>query len=90
MGANCAGVKLREGKGKVDRSVRGEVLFEFMRASDRAPISCELRYHGESSGWEAQFLEHGELLSRRGGFTTCEAAIAWAKLERATMEKDGA
>jgi hypothetical protein len=81
---------LREGKGKLDRSVGGEVLVEFMRASDRAPISCELRYHGESFGWEAQFLEHGEVFSRRGGFATCQAAIAWAELERATMEKGGA
>jgi len=29
-----------------------ELLFEFVRASDRAPMSCELRFHGESYGWE--------------------------------------
>jgi hypothetical protein len=74
----------------VNRSERGEVLFEFMRASDSAPISCEVSYHGESSGWEAQFLEQGEAFSSRGGFATCQAAIAWAELERATMEKRGA
>ena len=28
----------------------GEPLFEFVRASDRAPMSCELRFHGESYG----------------------------------------
>jgi hypothetical protein len=39
----------------------GETLFEFLRASDRAPMSCELRFHGESYGWEAQFFERGEL-----------------------------
>ena len=33
----------------------GERLFEFVRASDKAPMSCELRFHGESYGWEAQF-----------------------------------
>jgi hypothetical protein len=82
--------KVDGGKEDVDRFVRGEVLFEFMRASDRAPISCEVRYHGESSGWEVQFLEQDEVFSRRGGFTTCQAAIAWAELERATMEKWGA
>lgn len=38
----------------------GELLFEFLRASDRAPMSCELRFHGESYGWEAQFLERGD------------------------------
>src|SRR5207247_2035706 len=25
----------------------GQVLFEFVRASDRAPMSCELRFHGD-------------------------------------------
>jgi hypothetical protein len=24
----------------------GELLFEFVRASDRVPMSCELRFHG--------------------------------------------
>ena len=46
----------------------GERLFAFARASDRAPMSCELRFHGESYGWEAQFLERGELWYSRGGF----------------------
>jgi hypothetical protein len=60
----------------------GELLFEFVRASDRAPMSCELRFHGESFGWEAQFLERGELLYARVGFVTRAAAIAWAEQER--------
>lgn len=38
----------------------GERLFEFVRISDHAPMSCELRFHGESYGWEAQILERGE------------------------------
>lgn len=42
------------------QSQLGELLFEFLRASDRAPMSCELRFHGESWGWEAQFYERGE------------------------------
>lgn len=46
----------------------GEVLFEFVRSSDHAPMRCELRFHGESYGWEAQFLERGELLVSHGGF----------------------
>ena len=64
----------------------GEMLFEFVRASDRAPMSVELRFHGESFGWEAQFLERGELFASRGAFVTRKAAIAWAELERAAME----
>jgi len=37
----------------------GERLFEFLRGggSDRAPMTCELRFNGESYGWEAQFFE---------------------------------
>src|SRR5262245_55542428 len=35
----------------------GERLFEFVRASDRAPMSCWLRFHGETYGWEAKFVE---------------------------------
>ena len=48
----------------------GEHVFEFVRASDRAPISCELRWHGGGFGWEAQFFESGELLTARDGFDT--------------------
>jgi hypothetical protein len=29
-------------------------------------MSCELRFHGESYGWEAQFFERGEFLFSRG------------------------
>jgi len=45
------------GKTQVRQPKPGEVLFEFVRASDRAPMSCELRFHGEShdlkkdNGW---------------------------------------
>jgi len=37
----------------------GELLFEFVRASDRASVTCELRFNGESYGWEAQFSNAG-------------------------------
>jgi hypothetical protein len=71
------------------RAVRpGELLFEFVRASDRAPMSCELRFHGESYGWEAQFLERGEFIYRRCLFVTKVVAVRWAELERAAMERD--
>ena len=32
-------------------------LFEFVRVSDQAPMSGELRFHGESYGWEALIRE---------------------------------
>jgi hypothetical protein len=48
----------------------GELIFEFIRASDRAPMSCELRFNGESYGWEAQFLVRDELFTSRGPVVT--------------------
>jgi hypothetical protein len=68
----------------------GEPLFAFVRASDRAPMACELRFHGDSFGWEAQFLERGELLYARGGFVMRAHAIMWAEQERKAIEKGGA
>ena len=65
-----------------------ELLFEFVRASDRAPMSRELRFHGKSFGREAQFLEGGELFASRGGFLTRALAVQWADVERQAMEKE--
>jgi len=65
----------------------GEPLFDFIRASDRAPMSCELRFHGESYGWEAQFLERRELFYSRGGFVTRALAVQWAEEERKAIER---
>jgi hypothetical protein len=62
-------------------SLPGELLFEFVRASDSAPMSSELRFHGESYGWEAQFLVRGELFYSHGAFVTRAAAIVWAEAE---------
>ena len=64
----------------------GELLFEFERASDRAAMSCELRFHGEAFGWEAQIFERGELFVSHGAFTTRAAAVQWAEAERKAME----
>jgi hypothetical protein len=69
------------------RSKPGELLFEFVRASDRTPISCELRFNGESYGWEAQFLERGELWYAHGAFVTRALAVQWAEEERKAMER---
>jgi hypothetical protein len=68
----------------------GELLFEFIRASDLAPMSCELRFHGESFGWEAQFFERGEFFASRGAFVTRAMAVQWAEEERKVIEKGGA
>ena len=57
----------------------GELLFEFIRASDGASISCELRFHGESYGWEAQFFERGDLFYSRGASILRESAVRWAE-----------
>lgn len=63
----------------------GELLFEFVRASDRAPMSCELRFNGESYGWEAQFFERGELSHSHGLFATRALAVQWAEQERLAL-----
>ena len=65
----------------------GELLFEFVRESDYAPMSCELRFHGESYGWEVQFIERGELFASRGGFALRELAVRWADIERQAIER---
>ena len=65
----------------------GERLFEFLRASDQAPMVCELRFHGKSYGWEAQFFERGELLYAHGGFPLRRLAVQWAELERTALER---
>jgi hypothetical protein len=63
----------------------GEPLFTFVRAADRAPMACELRFHGESYGWEAQFYERGEILIGRR-FHTKGLAIQWAEEEKKALE----
>lgn len=72
------------------QSKSGELVFEFVRASDRTPMSCELRFHGESFGWEAQFLERGHLLLCAWRFVTKADAIAWSEAERKATEREKA
>jgi len=70
-------------KGTAPRQAQpGEVLWTFVRASDGAPMSCELRFHGESYGWEVQILERGAMIYARGGFVLRELAVQWAEHER--------
>jgi hypothetical protein len=63
----------------------GEPLFGFIRASDRAPMTCELRFHGESYGWEAVFFLRGDLTFSHGAFATRAQAVQWAQRERDAM-----
>ncbi len=67
----------------------GELLFEFVRESDHAQFRCELRYHGDFWGVEAQFLMNGDLLIAQR-FETKALAMHWATLEREHLQKDGA
>jgi hypothetical protein len=62
-----------------------ELLFEFVRESDHAQFSCDLRYHGEY-GVEAQFLKGGDLLIGRR-FRTRALAVQWAEEERKALAR---
>lgn len=67
----------------------GELLFEFVRRRDRAVVRCELRFHGETYGWEVQFIETGaDEFSARGGFLLRETAVRWAERERVAMMRE--
>lgn len=67
------------------KSLRGEPLFSFFRVSDQSTMTCELRFHGESYGWEAMFCNDGELFIGCGGFATRAEALAWAREEHAVQ-----
>jgi hypothetical protein len=49
---------------------------------------CELRFHDESYGWEAQFFRDGEFVAGRR-FDLKAQAIQWAELERQELEREG-
>jgi len=56
----------------------GEPVFEFVRASDRKRMVVEVRFNGESAGWEAQLLEDGvDLFVAHGRFHTRAMAVHW-------------
>jgi hypothetical protein len=58
---------------------RGELLWTVRR--DHVTWTCELRFHGESVGWEAQILRENELVIGRT-FILRELAVKWAETER--------
>ena len=63
-----------------------KTLFDFIRASDGARITCELIFHSESYGWEVRLIERGELWYSHGSFPLKEQAVSWAWRERKAME----
>jgi hypothetical protein len=65
----------------------GEVLWTIR--VNNVTWSAELKFHGESYGWECQFYRETDFrMGQR--FILCEAAIKWAELERQAIEKGGA
>jgi hypothetical protein len=65
----------------------GEVLYEFIRKSDRAQFRCDLRDHGEY-GIEVQVFKDGKLVAA-SVFATRTFALQWADLKRGAFEKGG-
>ena len=65
----------------------GEMLFG-TRGSDGSPMRVELRFHGESFGWEVQVFDRGGFLSGRGAFTLRGLAVQWAEQERKAIESE--
>ena len=69
----------------------GRTPIEFVRASDKARIFCELRNHGDW-GIEVQFLLNGDLyIARRFRIGRLwprarDLAVAWAEQQRTAME----
>ena len=64
----------------------GELLFAFDGGYPRRRMRCELRFHGESYGWEAQFLDTRGLFYAHGAFPMRALAIAWAQETRKDLE----
>lgn len=61
-----------------------ERLWEIRK--DHVTWSADLRFHGESYGWESMILRDGELVIGRR-FVIKTAAIAWANEQRADIER---
>ena len=66
--------------------VPGEHLWSLRKNGKQ--IDCELRFHGESYGWECQCLHDGELAyGQRFGLR--EGAVAEAEARRQRLAEDG-
>jgi hypothetical protein len=67
-------------------STPGEPLWTLRH--EHVTWSCELRFHGESWGWEAEILRDGELVIGQH-FALRQMAEAWAEAEWQIREKGG-
>jgi hypothetical protein len=67
----------------------GELLFEFVRESDRAHYRCELHQFTRSYGFDLRVLKNGDLISS-DVFATREFAVRWSHEKRQALEKGGA
>jgi hypothetical protein len=63
----------------------GEPLFSF-RTADHRQVDCELRFLGESWGWQAEFYIDREF-SRSRSFVTREGAAQWAEAKRRAIQQ---
>jgi hypothetical protein len=61
-----------------------ERLWELRK--DHVTWSCDLRFHGESYGWESMILRDGELVISQP-FILKAAAIGWANEQRGEIER---
>ena len=64
----------------------GEAIWTLVKNGRR--MDCELRFHGESYGWEAQFLDGGELIYGQR-FPLRAGAETEAEAQRARLLADG-
>jgi hypothetical protein len=65
----------------------GQFLWELVRESDRKHFRCELRFHGESYGWEVQIFESGDFIFGHGAFVTRALAEQYATETRKVIER---
>jgi len=52
-------------------------------------FECQLRFHGESYGWEAQIFEGGELFTAHSQFVTRALAVQRAEEMRKFFQAGG-
>ena len=64
----------------------GQHVWSLRKAGQQ--IDCELRFHGESYGWECQFLHDG-VLAYGQRFLLHERALAEAKAQRQRLTLAG-
>jgi hypothetical protein len=64
----------------------GEVLWEFVRASDNRKLRCELR-DAAPSVWQVILYQDDDLMAWHSGFSARERAEQWARSTKATLDR---